>query len=210
MNKTLGLMGKKVGMTRIFADDGSVIPVTVIKAGPCPIIQSKSVERDGYTALQVGFDKVESHRVTKPQRGHQSKVDKGFFRHLCEIRLNSLEGFEPGQELNVSMFAAGERVKVVGTSKGHGFTGVMKRWNFSGMPASHGHEKNHRAPGSIGQCADPSRVAKGKKMAGQMGDARVTCGNAEIVDVRPEDNLILVRGQIPGAKNGLVMIRKQS
>ncbi|MFP4071406.1 MAG: 50S ribosomal protein L3, partial [Desulfovibrionales bacterium] len=164
MAKTVGLIGHKLGMSRIFMDDGSVVPVTVIQAGPCPIIQKKTEKTDGYAGIQVGFDPVEGHRLNKPERSHQAKVDKGFFKHLYEFQVENIDAVEPGQELNVSLFKPGERVKVTGTSKGKGFQGVMRRWNFSGLGASHGVEKRHRSPGSIGQCAWPSKVFKGKKM----------------------------------------------
>jgi large subunit ribosomal protein L3 len=209
MYNTMGLIGQKLGMTRVFADDGTVVPVTVIQAGPCPVVQKKTSEADGYDALQIGFGQVPERKLTKPERGHQAKLEKGFHRHLREVRPADMSGFEQGQDLTVEMFKVGERVKVTGTSKGRGFQGVIKRWNFSGLPASHGVEKRHRAPGSIGQCAWPSKVFKGKRMAGQMGNKNVTYINLEIIEVRPEDNVIFVRGQIPGPKRGLVVIRKQ-
>jgi large subunit ribosomal protein L3 len=209
MYNTMGLIGQKLGMTRVFADDGTVVPVTVIQAGPCPVVQRKSSETDGYDALQIGFGQVPERKLTKPERGHQAKLENGFQRHLREVRPADVGGYEQGQDLTVEMFKVGERVKVTGTSKGRGFQGVVRRWNFSGLPASHGVEKRHRAPGSIGQCAWPSKVFKGKRMAGQMGNKRVTCTNIEIIEIRPEDNVIFVRGQIPGPKRGLVVIRKQ-
>ncbi|WP_449242624.1 50S ribosomal protein L3 [Desulfovibrio sp.] len=210
MAKTLGILGRKVGMTRIFGNDGSVVPVTVITAGPCPITQIKKTDKEGYEALQVAFGDMPERRVNKPTKGHQAKAGKGFFRHQREFPLESVEGYEVGQELTVDMFKPGEKVKVTGRSRGKGFQGVMKRHNFAGKPASHGVEKVHRSPGSIGSNTEPSRVFKGKRMAGHMGDRRVTILNVEVVDVRPDDNLILVKGQVPGAANGLVMIRKSS
>lgn len=208
MSKTLGLLGRKLGMTRVFADDGTVVPVTVIAAGPCPIVQIKTDSKEGYNALQVGFDTLPEHKVNKPEQGHQAKAGKGFFRHLKEFRLDAVEGYEVGQDITVDIFKPGEKVKVTGTSKGKGFQGVMKRYNFSGLRASHGAEKVHRSAGSVGTNTEPSRVFKNKKMAGHMGDDRVTLPSVEIIDVRPEDNIIVVKGQIPGSKNGLVMIRK--
>ena len=208
MKKTLGRIGRKLGMKRVFADDGTVVPVTVIQAGPCPVVQKKDVDSDGYVALQVGFEEAGANRLTKPEQGHLRKADCGFYKHLKEFRLESVEGYDLGQALTVEMFAAGEKLAVTGTSKGRGFAGVMRRWNFAGAPASHGHEKVHRVPGSIGQCAWPAKVFKGKKMPGQMGNKTVTCKNAEVVDVRPEDNVVIVRGQIPGPKNGIVILRK--
>ncbi len=208
MSKTLGLLGRKLGMTRVFADDGTVVPVTVIAAGPCPIVQIKTDAKEGYNAVQVGFDTLPEHKVNKPEQGHQAKAGKGFFRHLKEFRLDAVEGYEIGQDITVDIFKPGEKVKVTGTSKGKGFQGVMKRYNFSGLRATHGAEKVHRSAGSVGTNTEPSRVFKGKKMAGHMGDDRVTLPSVEIIDVRPEDNIIVVKGQIPGSKNGLVMIRK--
>lgn len=208
MAKTLGILGRKVGMTRIFGNDGSVVPVTVIDAGPCPIMQIKKTDKEGYNALQVAYGAIPDRKSNKPMLGHQAKVGKGSFRHQREFPLESVEGYEIGQELTVGIFTPGEKVKVTGQSRGKGFQGVMKRHNFRGKPASHGVEKVHRSPGSIGSNTEPSRVFKGKKMGGHMGDRRVTIMNVEVVDVRPEDNLILVKGQVPGAANGLVMIRK--
>ena len=210
MAKTLGIMGRKLGMTRIFADDGAAVPVTVIAAGPCPIIQVKDASsKDNYTALQIGFEEIDEKKLNKPMRGHQAKAGPFSFRFLKEIRLDKVEGFEPGSAVTVDIFSPGERVKVSGTSKGKGFQGVMKRWNFRGSPASHGHEKVHRSPGGIGQCATPGRVFKGKKMAGQKGNRKVTCLNVEVIDVRADENLLLLKGQVPGSKNSLVMVHKQ-
>lgn len=209
MAKTLALLGKKLGMTRIFAEDGTICPVTIISAGPCPIIQIKTEDSEGYNALQVAYEEVPERKVNKPMKGHFDKAGKGNFRHLAECRLDNVADYEVGQELTVDMFATGDSVKVSGTSKGKGFQGVIKRWNFSGMKASHGVEKVHRSPGSVGNATFPGRIWKGKKMPGQMGNARVTLPNVEIVDVRPEENVIVVKGQIPGPKNGLVMIAKK-
>mgnify|MGYP006283978911 FL=1 len=206
----LNLIGKKLGMTRVFGEDGTVIPVTVIQAGPCPVIQVKTAETDGYTALQIGADPLPAHRVTKPQQGHQAKAGKGCFRKRQEVRVEDAAEYEPGQELSVDMFTIGERIDVTGKSKGRGFAGAMKRWNFGGSPSTHGHEKVHRSTGAVGQCAAPSRIFKGKKMPGHMGAQRVSVRNAEVVDIRPEDNLILLRGQVPGPKNGVITLRKKS
>jgi large subunit ribosomal protein L3 len=208
MKQTMGLLGKKIGMTRIFGPDGNAIAVTVIQAGPCPIVEKKTPERDGYPALQIGFEEVPSYRLNKPERGHQQKANCGFYKVLKEIRLSDVGGFEIGQNLTVEMFQRGERLAVTGTSKGRGFAGVIRRWNFGGAPASHGHEKVHRKPGSIGQCAWPSKVFKGKKLPGHYGAKTSTVLNVEVVDVRPEDNVVLVRGQIPGPKQGIVVLRK--
>ncbi len=210
MKKTIGLIGKKIGMSRVFGEDGNVVPVTVIQAGPCAVLQKKVKETDGYEALQVGFEEQAAHRLNKPQVGHQKKAESGFFRYLKEFRLPSTEGYEVGQKLTVDMFELGDKVSVSGTSKGRGFMGPMRRWNFRGMPASHGHEKVHRSTGSVGQCAWPAKIFKGKKMAGQMGNRKVTCGNLVIVDVIPEDNILLVKGQVPGPNEGVVILRKQA
>lgn len=209
MAKKLALLGKKLGMTRVFSDDGTICPVTVLSVGPCPIVQIKTEEKEGYNALQVAYDEVPERKVNKPMKGHFDKAGKGNFRHLSECRLENVAEYEVGQELTVDLFATGEKVKVSGTSKGKGFQGPMKRWNFKGLRASHGAEKVHRSTGSIGHATFPGRVFKGKKMPGHMGNARVTLPNVEIIDVRPEENVIVVKGQIPGPKNGLVMIAKK-
>ncbi len=205
----IGILGRKLGMTRIFNSDGTAVPCTVVLAGPCPVVQIKNVEQDGYTAVQIGFDAVSEKRSNKPQKGHQSKAGKGLFRHLRELRLPNVDDFELGQDITVESFSPGDTVKVTGTSKGKGFQGVMKRWNFRGMPASHGHEKVHRSPGSVGHNTHPGKVFRGKKMAGQMGNKRSTSLNLEVVDVRLEDNILIIRGSVPGPRNGLLMIRKQ-
>lgn len=210
MAKSLGILGRKVGMTRVFADDGTVTPVTVIAAGPCPVLSIKDAEKDGYTALQVGYDEIPDRKVTKAMQGHFAKAGKGNFRIVREFRIDNVADYEVGQDLTVeTLFAAGDKVKVTGTSKGKGFQGPMKRHNFAGSRASHGAEKVHRSPGSVGMCTFPGRIIKGKRMAGQMGDRKVTYKNIEVFDVRPEDNVILLKGHVPGGKNGLIMIRKQ-
>lgn len=209
MSNTLGILGRKIGMSRIFGNDGTVVPVTIIQAGPCPVMQIKDSAKDGYAALQVGFGEVPVRKLNKPLKGHQDKAGSGYFRHLREFRIDSVDGYEQGQPVTLEIFNIGEKVVVTGTSKGKGFAGVMKRWGFAGLPASHGHEKVHRNAGTIGNCTKPGRVIKGKKMAGQMGAKRKSCKNIEIVAVRLEDNLLLVKGQVPGPKNGLVVVRKQ-
>ncbi len=208
--KGLGLIGKKIGMTTFFARDGSRVAVTVLQAGPCPVIQLKTEEKDGYNALQLGFEPIKEKKLNKPLKGHQAKAGKGFYRYLKEFRVDNVNDYSLGQELNVELFKVGEKVKITGVSKGRGFAGVMKRWNFGGSPDSHGHHKVHRAPGSIGQCADPSRVFKGKRMPGHMGVEQKTYKNIEIIDIRPEKNVIIVKGQVPGPKNSIVYIRKQN
>lgn len=203
-----GLIGKKLGMTRIFDSDGLAMPVTVIEAGPCFVVQQKTEARDGYDAVQLGFERRPLGKLNKPERGHCEKHGaKSGFKYLREFRLEQAQGLADGQEITVEQFAIGDRVDVIGTSKGKGFAGTVKRWNFHRGPMSHG-SMNHRAPGSIGASAYPSRVVKGKKMPGHMGNARVTLKNLEVVDVRPEENLLVVKGAIPGPRQGLVLIQK--
>jgi large subunit ribosomal protein L3 len=209
MAATLGILGRKLGMTRIFGDDGSIIPVTVIEAGPCPVTQVKTEEKDGYNAMQIGFDTIPERKVNKPEKGHLDKAGRGYYRVLREIRLDGPSAFEQGMDVTVDIFAPGETVKVTGTSIGKGFAGVMKRWNFAGLKKTHGTEKAHRSGGSIGNNTEPGKVMKGKKMAGHMGARTVTVMGIEVVDVRPEMNLILVKGQVPGPRNCVVMVRKQ-
>ena len=209
MTATLGILGRKLGMTRIFGDDGSVIPVTVIQAGPCPVTQVKTADKDGYNAMQIGFDQIPERKVNKPEKGHLDKAGRGYYRVLREIRLDGPSAFEQGMDVTVDIFAAGETVKVTGTSIGKGFAGVMKRWNFAGLKKTHGTEKAHRSGGSVGNNTEPGKVMKGKKMAGHMGARTVTMLGIQVVDVRPELNLILVKGQVPGPRNGVVMVRKQ-
>lgn len=203
-----GIFGKKLGMTRIFDDDGTVVPVTVIEAGPCFVVQKKTSAKDGYEALQVGFERRPLAKVNKPEAGHLEKHgSKSGFTLLREIRVENAEGFEPGQELTVEQFAIGDRLMVTGTSRGRGFTGTVKRWGFHVGPRTHG-SMSHRAPGSIGASADPARVFKGTKMGGQMGDVRKTIQNLQIWQVRPDRNVLLLKGSIPGSKNGYVIIRQ--
>jgi len=203
-----GILGKKLGMTQIFAADGRRIPVTVVEAGPCTVLQKKTESTDGYNALQVGFSAKKTHRVNKPMVGHFKKADQGAFACLRELETENVDDYQVGDQITCeTVFKAGDIVDVTGTSKGKGFQGVIKRWGFSGGRATHG-SHFHRAPGSIGMSAWPSRVHKAKKMPGQMGNARVTMQNLEIVEVRPEQNLILVKGAIPGANQGFVLIRK--
>jgi large subunit ribosomal protein L3 len=201
-----GLIGRKLGMTQVFSDEGAAIPVTVIEAGPCVVIQKKTRETDGYDAVQLGFGRKKLKRVTKPIQGHFKKADKGFFRLLREFRMDNTEQYEVGSELNADIFAVGDYVDIVGTSKGRGFAGGVKRHGFKGGRATHG-SMFHRAPGSIGASADPSRVFKGTKLPGHMGDRRVTVQNLVVFGVRPERNLILVKGSVPGSMNGFVLIK---
>jgi large subunit ribosomal protein L3 len=203
-----GILGKKLGMTQVFVSDGRRVPVTVVEAGPCTVLQKKTASTDGYNALQVGFSAKKTHRANKPMMGHFKKADQGAFVHLREFSADNVDDYQVGDQITCdAVFKAGDIIDVTGSSKGKGFQGVVKRWGFSGGRATHG-SKFHRAPGSIGCSAWPSRVLRGKKMPGQMGNARATQQNLEIVEVRPEQNLILVKGSIPGANQSLVLIRK--
>ncbi|MFC6591786.1 50S ribosomal protein L3 [Deinococcus lacus] len=198
-----GILGTKIGMTQIWKGDRA-IPVTVVLAGPCPVVQRKSAPTDGYEAVQLGYAPRSEKGLNKPQLGHLGKLGVSPVRFLREFR-----DFNPdGDTVNVDIFAEGEKIDATGTSKGKGFQGVMKRWNFAGGPASHGAKKWHRRPGSIGQRKTPGRVYKGKRMAGHMGMDRVTVQNLEVVEVRPDENIILVKGAIPGANGGLVVLRQ--
>ena len=205
----IGLVGRKVGMTQIFDTDGTAVPVTVIEAGPCPVVQKKTVATDGYEAIQIGFQsEAKAARLTKPVRGHFDKVQLPYQRHLREIRLRGGEGeFQVGQVLTVNLFAAGDLVRVTGISKGKGFQGGVKRWGYKGGPKTHG-SMFHRAPGSIGASSYPSRVFRGHHLPGHMGAARLTVRGLMVVSVDPEKNLLLVRGAIPGPTGGLLTIRK--
>jgi large subunit ribosomal protein L3 len=203
-----GILGKKLGMTQVFVSDGRRIPVTVVEAGPCTVLQKKTESADGYNALQVGFSEKKTHRTTKPMMGHFKKADQGAFAHLRELNADNVDDYQVGDQITCdTVFKPGDIVDVTGTSKGKGFQGVVKRWGFAGGRATHG-SKFHRAPGAIGMSAWPARVLKGKKMPGQMGNARVTQQGLEIVEVRPEQNLVLIKGAIPGPNHGLVMLRK--
>ena len=209
MSEKMGIIGRKLGMTRIFADDGTAVAVTVVTAGPCPVPQGKTVENDGYNALQIAFEEVADKKVTKAMKGHFAKAGVAACREVRELRLAEAATVEAGAVLTAEMFAAGDKVKVTGTSIGKGYQGVMRRWNFHGMDDGHGDEKVHRSGGSIGNNTFPGHVFKGKKMAGQWGAERVTQQGLKIVEVRAEDNVILIKGAVPGPKNGLVLVRKQ-
>jgi len=202
---TKGILGTKLGMTQVFDDEGRIVPVTVVKAGPCPVTQVRTTERDGYAAVQLGFGERKAKSTNKPLAGHFAKAGVEPTRHLVEL---DLEGdFTPGQTVTVDVFRVGEMVDVSGTSKGKGFAGGMKRHNFKGMGAGHGVHKTHRKPGSIGAASTPARVFKGTRMAGRMGNERVTVQSLELVGVDTERNLLLVKGAIPGSNGGLVIIR---
>ena len=201
-----GLIGKKIGMTQIFDEAGNVVPVTVVEAGPCTVTQIKTMENDGYEAIQVGFGDVKVSRVNKPMKGHFDKADVAPKKTLKEFRLDSIDGIEVGNILKADTFEVGEVVDVKGTSKGHGTAGAIKRWNFSRLRMSHGTGPNHRHAGSLGACSSPSRVFKGKKMAGHYGHETVTVQNLKIAKVDAENNLIAIKGAIPGPKGGIVVI----
>ncbi len=201
-----GIIGKKIGMTQIFGDDGRRIPVTVVEAGPCVVLQKKAVNTDGYSALQLGYFQQDTARSTKPEIGHSKASGKGVFRHLKEFRLEDCENYSVGDSITADVFVPGDIIDVTGVSIGKGFQGVIKRWGFKGGRASHG-SNFHRAPGSIGCSATPSRVFKNKKMPGQLGNETVTVQNLTVVRVDSADNLILVKGAIPGAKNGIVVLK---
>lgn len=218
-----GLIGKKIGMTRIFGKNGESLPVTVVEAGPCHVVQVKTVEKEGYSAIQLGYGEVrvkyrkevvngrevkKQTTPTKPVRGHFDKAKTPYLKTLKEFKVEDASAYEVGQQLDASMFGEGERVDIIGTSKGKGFQGVIKRHNFRRGRETHG-GMSHRAPGSIGCSAYPSEVFKGKKMGGHMGNARCTVKNLEIVGVDSEKNLLLIKGALPGAVNSLVMIRRR-
>ena len=203
MNK--GLIGKKIGMTQLFDENGKVIPVTVVEAGPCTVVQKKTIENDGYAAVQVGFGDVKVTKVNKPMAGHFKKADVAPKKVLKEFRLADTESVNVGDILKADTFAVGDRVDVVGTSKGKGTAGVIKRWNFSRLKETHGTGPVHRHGGSLG-VIDPARIFKGKKMAGHLGAEKVTVQNLDIVKVDVENNLIAIKGAIPGPKNGIVVI----
>ena len=202
-----GLMGRKLGMTRVFTEDGLWIDVTLLEAGPCTVVQRKTEKKEGYDAVQLGFGEVKERRLAKPVLGHYGKNGVAPKRTLREFRVDAGDELKPGDEIGAAMFEVGDRVDIVGTSKGKGFAGVMKRYGWSGGPRTHG-SNFHRRPGSIGQSASPGKVVKGKPMPGHMGNARVTVQNLEVVSVDGEKNLLTVRGAVPGAAGGLVLVRK--
>lgn len=203
----IGLLGRKVGMTQVFDEAGRAIPVTVVQAGPCTIVQKKTVEKDGYEAVQVGYLSTKPKRVSKPLQGHFAKANVAPMRHLEEMRLLSAADYQAGQTLTVDLFAEGEEVVVTGTSKGRGFQGGVKRWGYRGGAKTHG-SMFHRAPGSIGASSFPSRVFKGHRMPGRMGGARVTIRGLQVVRRDPGRNLLLIRGAVPGPQGGLLSVRK--
>jgi large subunit ribosomal protein L3 len=200
------ILGKKLGMTQIFDHAGNAVPVTVVQAGPCTILQVKTTESDGYNAIQLGFGEKKEKRTTKPMIGHFKKVGSAPLRHVREARVDDPSLFKPGQAITVGFFARDDIIDVTGTSKGKGFAGVMKRHGFKGFTATHGTHESKRGGGSIGQSADPAKVFKNMKMPGQMGDEAVTVQNLRIVDIREDQNLLMIKGPVPGAKNGLLII----
>jgi len=199
-----GIIGKKLGMTQMFMDDGRAEAVTAIEAGPCTVIQVKTVAKERYSAAQLGFG--ETKRLNSPQRGHLKGL--GQLRYLREFRVDDVEGIEVGQKVDVSLFQAGDLIDVTGMSKGKGFAGVVKRYHFAGGPKTHGQSDRHRAPGSIGATTSPGRVFRGQRMAGHMGNARVTVCDLKVLQADPDRNLLLVKGAVPGAKNGILLIKK--
>lgn len=201
-----GIIGKKIGMTQIFDDNGKVVPVTVVEAGPCVVSQKKTVENDGYAAVQIGFGDLKAHKVKKPIGGHFAKANVAPKRTLREFRFDDTDAYQVGDLVKADAFAAGDKVDVTGTSKGKGYAGVIKRWNFQRLKESHGSGPVARHGGSIGSCSDPSRVYPGKKMAGHLGSERVTVQNLQVVKVDAENNLIAIKGAIPGPNGGTVVI----
>jgi large subunit ribosomal protein L3 len=204
----LGLIGKKIGTTQFFSKEGQMVAVTVVETGPCCVVQKKTVKKDGYEALQLGFGNKKAKNVTKPLQGHFKTTGGKAFAILREIRVTDVDNYQVGQDITLSIFKVGDKVKVSGTSKGKGFAGVINRWGFRGGAASHG-SMFHRAPGSIGASADPSRVLKGRRMPGHLGTSKVTLKNIEIVDIRTQENLLLLKGAVPGAKNSFVTVYQQ-
>lgn len=204
----LGLIGKKLGMTQIFDNQGKVIPVTVIQVGPCTVVQKKTMEKDGYKAIQLGFEEIAERKVKKPVLGHFKKHNVQNFRYLREFRIEEIDEFNEGQVLSADVFSQNEVIKVIGTSKGRGFTGTIKRHNFHGFQQSHGVHESFRGPGSIGQCAQPARVFKGMKMAGHKGVDRITVKNLKVVRIDLEKNIVMIKGAIPGHRNSIVYLSK--
>ena len=205
MAEVKGILGRKVGMTQVFDDNGHAVPVTLVEAGPCSIAQVKTPQSDGYSAIQLAFGTPK--RTNKPLGGHYTKAGVEARRYLVELRLEEPGDHEQGGEIKADVFEAGDRVDVVGVTKGKGFSGPMKRHNFKGLSASHGTHRKHRSPGSIGACATPARVFKGTKMAGQMGNQRVTTLNLRVINVDPDRNLMLIKGAVPGPRGGLILVR---
>ena len=205
----LGILGKKIGMSQVFAEDGKLIPVTIVEAGPCKVVQVKTTETDGYNAAQLGFEEKPERLLIKPEKGHFEKNKTGYYRTLVEIRDADADLMKSGYEVTVEKFNKGDLLKVTGTTKGKGFQGVMKRHGFAGGQKTHGQKDRLRAPGSIGQSSDPSRVIKGMRMPGRAGGNRKTISNLEVVKIDVDNNLLYIKGAVPGARNGILTIRKQ-
>jgi large subunit ribosomal protein L3 len=203
----IGIVGVKKGMTRVFSEDGASLPVTVIEVTPNRVVQRKTADSDGYEAIQVAFGSIKASKVSKAVAGHYSKSEQEAGRGLCEFRCETDDEFAVGDSISVDRFEVGQKIDVTGKSKGKGFAGVVKRYNFQMQDATHGNSISHRAPGSIGQCQSPGRVFKGKKMAGHMGAVQVTSQTLEVVRVDQENNLLLVKGAVPGAKGGDVIVK---
>jgi large subunit ribosomal protein L3 len=201
-----GILGAKLGMTQVW-DNGRVVPVTVVQAGPCVVTQVRTADKDGYSAVQLAYGAIDPRRVNKPKAGHYAKADVAPRRHIVELRTTDASEYTLGQEVTVEAFEAGELIDVTGRTKGKGFAGVMKRHGFHGLRASHGVERKHRSPGSIGACATPGRVFKGVRMAGRMGGVRYTVQNLTIQAVDPENNVVLIRGAVPGPTGALILLR---
>ncbi len=202
-----GILGEKLGMTQVWDENNKVVPVTVIKAGPCVVTQVRTAEKDGYSAIQLGFGAIDPRKVNKPDAGHFAKASVTPRRYITELRTSNAGEYTLGQELTAETFQAGEIVDVTGTSKGKGFAGVMKRHGFHGLRASHGVKRKHRSPGSIGACATPGRVFKGIRMAGRMGNDRITTQNLKVQSVDAEKGLLLIKGSVPGPQGALVLVR---
>ncbi len=201
------IIGKKIGMTQLFAEDGKVIPVTVISAGPCVVVQKKNIDNDGYESVQLGYEDIPERKVNKPAKGHFEKASAPLKRHLKEFRLDDISNINVGDTLSADVFAQGDKVDVTGISKGKGYAGVVKRYGNAKLRATHGTGPVHRSVGSVGACSDPSRIFKGKKMAGHMGAEQVTVQNLDVVKVDVENNILVIKGAIPGPKGGIVYVK---
>jgi len=204
----IGLIGKKIGMTQIFDENGKVIPVTLVKAGPCTVVQRKQVNKDGYSSVQMGFEECPEKRVKKPLQGHFKKNNVNCFRHLKEFLVESEDELKSGDVVDLDIFQLNDMIKITGISKGKGFQGVMKRHGFKGFIASHGVHESFRGGGSVGQCAQPSRIFKGVKMPGHMGSEQITVKSVKVIRIDKDNNLIMVKGPVPGGRNGVVYLYK--
>jgi large subunit ribosomal protein L3 len=209
-NDKTGILGEKLGMTQVFDENNRIVPVTVVKAGPCVVTQIRTQEKDGYTAVQLAYGQIDPRKVTKPVAGHYKAADVTPRRHLVELRTDAVEGYTVGQEILADVFADGARVDISGTTKGKGTAGVMKRHGFKGLGAGHGTQRKHRAPGSIGACATPGRVFKGLRMAGRTGHVKATTTGLVVHKVDVENGLLLIKGAVPGPKGGLLFVRSAS